>query len=81
MTTKKINKVYIAKGERHSTYEEISVKDLVDNYSYSYFSKYMERWARDAVSSYIPTYEENLEDFVAEYLRIAHSNLVVDDID
>lgn len=81
MTTKKPNKVFIAKGKRHSEYEEISVKDLVDNYAYSYFSKYMERWARDAVSSYLPTYEENLEEFVNEYLRIAHSDLVVDDID
>ena len=81
MSSKGDNRIFIAKGERHTDYDEISIKDLVETYDYSYFSKYMEHWARDAVSSYIPTYEENLEEFVKEYLHIAHSDLIVDDID
>ena len=80
MNTKKTNRILIATGPTHSVYEEISVETLVDNYDYQYFSNFMEHWARDCVSSYISTEDDDLVDFVNEYLRIAHHDLVVEDI-
>lgn len=76
----KTNKILIATGQKHKTFREISVKELVEEWDYSYFSNFMERWARDAVSNWVSTDERYLEKFVTEYLKIAHGDLIIDDI-
>lgn len=76
-----MKKIYIASGPKHNELREIGVHELVEEWDYSYFSNFMERWARDAVSNWVSTREEDLEKFVSEYLRICHRDLVIDDID
>ena len=48
-------KILIASGPKHNVYNEISVHDLVEGWDYSYFSNFMERWARDCVSNWVRT--------------------------
>lgn len=73
-------KILLASGPKHNKYTEISIDYLVDNYDYSYYSNFMERWARDAVSSWMGTDDEHQKDFLREYLRLAHYDLIVDTI-
>ena len=73
-------KIILASGPKHNKYTEISIDYLVDNYDYGYYSNFMERWARDAVSNWVGTEEENQKEFLSEYLKIAHQDLIVDDL-
>ena len=75
-----MKKILIASGERHNEYREITPRELVEEWDYAYFSNFMERWARDAVSNWVSTKEEHLVKFVTEYLKIAHRDLIIDDI-
>ena len=71
-------KILLASGPKHNKYTEVSIDYLVDNYDYDYFSSQMERWARDAVSNWVSTDEEHQKEFLAEYLKLAHHDLIVD---
>ena len=73
-------KVLIATGKMHDQYTECTPEYLADNYDYQYFSSFMEPWARDCVSNYVGTDDDSLAEFVKEYLKIAHHDLIVDDI-
>ncbi len=77
----KTKKIILASGPKHNKYTEISIDYLVDNYDYGYYSYFMERWARDAVSNWVSTTgEENQKEFLSEYLKIAHHDLIIDDL-
>lgn len=73
-------KILIASGPKHNTYKEVTIDYLVDNYDYGYYSNFMERWARDAVSNWVSTEDEHQKKFVYEYLKLAHSDLIVDEL-
>jgi len=75
-----MKRILLATGNHHNEYKEISVDELVDTYDYCYYSNFMERWARDAVSNWVSTEDEHQKKFVTEYLKIAHNDLIVDEL-
>lgn len=72
-------KVLLAVGTHRDEYKEISIDQLVEEYDYSYYCNFMERWARDAVSNWVSTDDDHQKEFVREYLKLAHSDLIVDE--
>ena len=73
-------KILMASGPKRNTFREVTTDYLVDNYDYDYYSNFMERWARDAVSNWVDTDDEHQKRFVDEYLKIAHGDLIVDEL-
>ena len=73
-------KILLASGPKHNMYSEVSIDYLVDNYDYDYYSGFMERWTRDAVSNWVSTDDNHQKEFLAEYLKLAHHDLIVDSL-